>query len=138
MRTVAHTPCERMMKNLKIVNTKFSPALKRACAAKEHGDILKHGIKQFGSLKVMALSYDKESGKRGKLYGLSISLDNNVSGMFMAWIWTYFDAELNKPIMQVVKAHELPGIDLYDVEPSLKHMIKCLRAPTRIEEDNGA
>jgi hypothetical protein len=138
MRTVAHTPSKRMMENINIVNSKFSPALKRACAAKEHGDILKHGIKQFGPLKVMALSYDKESGNKGKLYGLSISLDKNVRGMFMAWIWTYFDAELNKPIMQVVKAHELPGIDLYDVDPSLKHMIKCLRVPTRIEEDIGA
>jgi hypothetical protein len=127
-----------MMENIKIVNSKFSPALKRACAAKEHGYILKHGIKQFGPLKVMALSYDKESGNKGKLYGLSISLDSNVRGMFMAWIWTYFDAELNKPIMQVVKAHELPGIDLYDVDPSLKHMIKCLRESTRIEEDIGA
>lgn len=127
-----------MMNNIKIVNSKFSPALKRACAAKQHGDILKHGIKQFGPLKLMAHSYNKESGNKGKLYGLSVSLDKNVRGMFMAWIWTYFDAELNKPIMQVVKAHELPGIDLYDVEPSLDHMIKCLRASTQIEEDIGA
>tara|TARA_B100001175_G_C19486312_1_gene629980 strand:+ start:468 stop:851 length:384 start_codon:yes stop_codon:yes gene_type:complete len=127
-----------MMENIKIVNSKFSPALKRACAAKEHGDILKHGIKQFGPLKVMAFSHDRESGKKGRLYGLSISLGKNVRGMFMAWIWTYFDAELNRPIMQVVKAHELSGIDLYNVDPSLKHMIKCLHAPTRIEEDIGA
>ena len=99
---------------------------------------MKHGVKQFGPLKVMAHSYDKESGNRGKLYGLSISLDKNVRAMFMAWIWMYFDAERNRTKLQVVKARELPHIDLYDVEPSLKHMIETLRTVTRIEEDTGA
>jgi hypothetical protein len=99
---------------------------------------LKHEIKQFGPVKVMAHSYDKNNGNKGKLYGLSISLDKKVRGMFMSWIWTYFDTEMKKPVTQVVNAHELVGIDLHDIEPTLDHMLKSLRTTTRIEEGIGA
>ena len=127
-----------MINNVKIVNSKLSPELKKACAAKQYSDILKHGIKQFGPLKVMAHSYDKESGNKGKLYGLSIPLNKDIRAMFMAWIWTYFDAETNKDIMQVVKAQQLTDIELHNVDPSLEYMIKCVRASMRIGEETDA
>lgn len=137
LRAVARTSSQQLIENIKLVNSKFSPALKKACAAKHHRDILKHAIKQFGPLKVMAHSYDKERGNKGKLYGLWITLNKNVRALFMAWIWSYFDVKLNRPIMQVVNAHQLPDIELYGVEPSLKYMMKCLRSSMHNEEGNG-
>ena len=94
-------------------------------------------MKQFGPLKFTAHTHDKESGKKGKLYGLSINVNKNVSAMFMAWIWSYLDAEMNRPFIQIVTAHELVDIELYDVEPSLKYMMKCLRSSMHNEEDTG-
>ena len=34
---------------------------------------------------------------------------------------------MNKPVVQVVKVDQLLDLKLYDVDPSLEYMIKCLR-----------
>lgn len=120
------------------MNSKFSPALKKACVAKSCAGILKHGSKQFGPLKVMALTYDNESGRKGKIYGISVPLNHTFSAMLMAWIWRFFDFESGKQVTQVVNAFQLSNIQLYEAEPSFKYMIKCLRLSMHIEEDSIA